>query len=453
MGSKSIAEFRCLSQRDLALCRRANVHSVEQLLSHSIQELTRKLGVHESHAIRIRNVIQRAAAPPMQCIYDQIRIPSEVPGTPLQDEPSASLDSDALDSLAASDVFHPSTSYLTLNQLRLKSFLSTGQPALDECMGGGFTKGMVSELLGESASGKTQMLLSTTVSVALALHTPQSVLLGGKGESVALITTQGRSAARHMVHRLVEITSAQLHNLPADQLQSAIHAVLRNVSIACAFSYETAQHVLCYMLPAMILRFHEQYHDHHTPPPIGLVALDSIPPLLQHDILQEESESISVSPTARAAKLHALAEQLREIAMGSADKIAVVVVNHVSDAFDQDRAYVRQAIAKNLLGSEIPKEKSPAVVPNTHLLPLSYATQAVHFSGLLSSVQHRDSHLKTAQLGLVWANCINARFLLTHTHSHSKMRRLRVVFAPNAPANRHVDFSIESKGTIVDAIH
>ncbi|WFD44491.1 hypothetical protein MPSI1_003159 [Malassezia psittaci] len=430
--------------------------SVEQLLSHSIQELTRKLGVQESYAIRIRNLVQRAAAPLMQCIYDQIyqtNTPSQVPGTPLQDEQAQFLDSPALDSLQASDVFRSSTSYVTLDQLKLKSFSSTGQPALDECMGGGFAKGMVSELLGESASGKTQLLLSTTVSVALALNTPHSVLLGGKGESVALITTQGRSAARHMVHRLVEITSAQLHDLPADQLQNAIHAVLRNISIACAFSYETAQHVLCYMLPAMILRFLEQSHDQHTPPPIALVAIDSIPPLLQHDMLQQDSESISISPTARAAKLHALAEQLRDIALGSAEKIAVVVVNHVSDAFDQDRAYVRQAIAKNLLGSESPMEKPYPAIHTTHILPLSYATQAVHFSGLLSSVQHRDSHLKTAQLGLVWANCINARFLLTHTLSHSKLRRLSVVFAPNAPANRHVDFSIESRGTIVHAIH
>lgn len=423
----------------------AGLHSVEQVLIEPRADLARRLAVSEDHAARIRTAIQRAAAPPTQCVWDALltdTTPDIVPGTPRADEPTPSPAAHAAPTAA-------------------HAFLSTGVASLDACLGGGYARGMVSELLGESAAGKTQLLLYTAVHTALALDTPDSVALGGPGRGVALITTHGRSAARHMVQRMVNMAHACLQDTlgaRADTacLAHATRVLLRNVTIACAFTFDAAQHVLCYTLPGMLQRSPTRQRDAaHDPPAIALVVLDSVPPLLQDDSLQEEPppRSATSAHTLRAARLHAIAEWLRRLAAGTYARdasathrpLAVVVVNHVSDAFEHDQALVRHAHA--LRTAEDGTSLAPRHAPDaTHLLPLPYATQAAHFSGLLASVQRGDDALKTAQLGLVWANCVNARFLVSHTPQRGTTRRLAVVFAPHATAGHAAYFAITPRG-------
>ncbi|WFC96507.1 DNA repair protein rhp57 [Malassezia brasiliensis] len=442
MHGALVSDVASLGARDKALCRRAGLHSVEQVLIKPRADLARRLAVSEDHAARIRSAIQRAAVPPMHCVWDTLHTDTTtstvVPGTPRADEPGPSPVGPAAPTPA-------------------QAYLSTGVASLDACLGGGYARGMVSELLGESAAGKTQLLLYTAVHTALALNTPDSVALGGQGRGVALITTHGRSAARHMVQRMVTMAHACLQDVlgaraDATSLAQAMRTMLRNVTIACAFTFESAQHVLCYTLPGLLERTHTHQRDAHDPPPIALVVLDSVPPLLQDDSLQEEEpRSATAAHTLRAARLHALAEWLRRIAAGAhasdaatTRPLAVVVVNHVSDAFEHDQALVRHAHA---LRTSEDTAFSPRYAPDpAHLLPLPYATQAAHFSGLLASVQRGDDALKTAQLGLVWANCVNARFLVSHTPQRGTARRLAVVFAPHAPAGHAAYFAITPRG-------
>ena len=387
-------------------------------------DLARRLHVPEEHAARIRNAVQRAAAPMPRCVWDEVERSARygvVPGTPGADEP---LDYPAAAGMAPAG-----------------AFVSSGSHALDACLGGGYARGIISEILGESSAGKTQLVLHTAVTTALGLGTSASVTAGGAGAGVALITTHGRSAARHMVHRMVHMAHAVLEAADAPDTPALVErgtrVMLRNVSIACAFTFDSAQHVLCYTLPGMIARQRDAGRD------VALVVLDSVPPLLQDDSLEEPTARASAH-SVRAARLHALAEWLKRLAAGGAaardaGPLAVLVVNHVSDAFDHDKALVRHALAH---GGGTPVHPR---IDAAHLLPLPYAPQAAHFSGLLASVQRGDQDLKTAQLGLVWANCVNARFLVAHT-PHAAMRRLAVVFAPTARAGDAALFAVTPRG-------
>ena len=148
-------------------------------------------------------------------------------------------------------------------------------------------------------------------------------------------------------------------------------------------------------------------------------------------------------------RLLALGDWLKRLAAGrpgtSAQRRAVVVVNHVSDAFAPEKTLVRDALAQG---------HGPAA---EHTLPLAYQPQAAHFSGLFACVTgaapgagvvRLESDLKTAQLGLVWANCLNARFLVSNARrtAGGQVRRLRAVFTPMGPDRSEALYTITAGG-------
>ena len=59
-----------------------------------------------------------------------------------------------------------------------------------------------------------------------------------------------------------------------------------------------------------------------------------------------------------------------------------------------------------------------------------------------------DSDLKTAQLGLIWANCLNARFLVSNARrtAGGQVRRLRAVFTPMDPGGSEALYTISTGG-------
>lgn len=313
--------------------------------------------------------------------------------------------------------------------------LTSGDPQIDAALGGGFYRGMVSELLGESSCGKTQLVMYTAVCTALGLGTPDCVLSGGAGRSVAIISTSGQSAVRRMVDRMVQMTRA----LAGGAADTAVSAMLHNVFLTSALTYEAAEHVLCYTLPGLL-----------THRDVALVVLDSVPPLFQEDSLPAPAPAPAApAHTVRAARLLALGDWLKRLAAGrpgtSAQRRAVVVVNHVSDAFAPEKTLVRDALAQ---GHGTAAE---------HTLPLAYQPQAAHFSGLFACVTgaapgtgdvRLESDLKTAQLGLVWANCLNARFLVSNTRrtAGGQVRRLRAVFTPMRPHRSEALYTISAGG-------
>ncbi|CEH15006.1 DNA repair protein RHP57 [Ceraceosorus bombacis] len=87
--------------------------------------------------------------------------------------------------------------------------LSVGDDTLDDLLGGGVRCGMLTEVVGESSSGKTQLLLQ--LAAATALGPPDEsgeadpwALSGG----VAIMTPNGRAGAYAIVKRLSEIGDA-----------------------------------------------------------------------------------------------------------------------------------------------------------------------------------------------------------------------------------------------------
>ena len=419
----------------------AGYDGVERILGDTVASLAKNLNATETHARHIRMTVERAVAPMQSSIWNLLdgSEDSVVSGTPGEDDEGKDA-SFAMQSLRE-------------NQ---HGVVPSGVLTLDACLNGGFARGMVSEIVGESSVGKTQLCLHVAVCTALGLHTAthrpaaHAVVSGGNGRAVALIATKGRSAAQHMVNRMAEMAreileewygkqgtypAAYVHN----RVEDGVRLVLENVYLACAFTFDTAEHLLRYTLPGLISR------KRLTSNPVELVVVDSIPPLLQEDFhdtaLPETSASIH---SVRAFRLHELASLLKRLADGT---IAVIVTNHVNDAFAQDAALVQRALADE----EIPWSKADLEIPyrkesQTVSLPLNYTLQAAHFSGLLAYVPRKENcdikmttflaerDSKVAQLGLVWTNCINARFLLTHDRNKSRndhrIRRFRVVFSP-----------------------
>lgn len=424
----------------------------------TVASLAKNINATETHARHIRTTVERAVTP-MQCsmwnLLDGYE-DSVVLGTPGEDEECIAIS------------FGVQSKHENLHEV-----VSSGVPTLDACLNGGFSRGMVSEIVGESSVGKTQLCLYVAVCTALGLDSEMhrsaahSVVNGGNGRAVALITTKGRSAAQHMVNRMAEMAreilkewygkqgiypTTYMHN----RVEDGVRLVLENVFLACAITFDTADHLLRYTLPGLISR------KRHTSNPVELIVVDSIPPLLQEDIHDTAPPETTASlHSIRAFRLHSLASLLKRLAVGI---VAVIVTNHVHDAFAQDAALVQRALAEN----ELPCSKADLEMPHRmeqqHVsLPLDYTLQAAHFSGLLAYVPRKENcdatmttflaerDSKVAQLGLVWTNCINARFLLVHDRNRSKdgngLRRFRVVFSPTcSESNGEVHIRITRQG-------
>lgn len=430
--------------------------------------LARELNVSEAQAKNIRHIIERAMAPPHPSAWDMLHTDTLcVPGTPHQDDASPHV---------SSPVAWCTPPARPRPLAAACGFLSSGNATLDKYMGGGFAKGMVSELVGESASGKTQLILYTTVCTALGLTldespAPYSVLCGGPGRAVAIITTHGRSAARHMVRRMVDITRnlvrswyLQHVDLTGDEMDSrvdmAVEKVLANVFLACALTFESVEHVLCYTLPGLMTRMRTT-----TTLTMPLIVIDSIPPLFQEDAMDPDQE-MAKHHSVRAARLHALAQWLKRLATGTpTESAAVVVTNHVKDAFASDTALVRHALAQAHLPLSNPDAPSQCI--SAEAPPVLFGLQAAHFQGLLACIpsvapfpsEANLPALKSAQLGLVWSNCINARYLMAvmaEPHgiaTASAPRRFRTVFAPTCPsAAPEVEFLVTRAGIHASAV-
>lgn len=442
---------------------KAGYDGAERILADSVSTLAKNMNISETLARQIRFIVERAVAPAQTSIYDLLDPSSKsvVLGTPGEDDEYSYL---------------PSWGHESGWK---QTFVSTGSSSIDDSLNGGFAKGMISELVGESATGKTQFCLYVTVCTALGLPAenqhpkPSSYLRGGKGKSVALITSKGRTAAQHMVSRMVEIAQQLLRlwfeqpSVPdthVDELvEKGIKLLLGNVFLACTNTFESAEHVLCYILPGLVSR------KMFSLSAFELLVLDSVPPLIQEDVHENIlSDSPASQHSVRASRLHALACFLKRLAFGAgnAASMAVIVVNHVHDAFLHDAALIRRARACGELPYGcLDHDAMQSVIQHKASLPLAYTPQAAHFSGLLAYVPYAkhyasSSHsieadincLKMAQLGLVWTNCINARFLLAHVRCPNKIqlpaRRFRVVFSPTCaqPAPPEVLFTITRKG-------
>ncbi|CAL5870682.1 uncharacterized protein PFLUO_LOCUS4922 [Penicillium psychrofluorescens] len=182
--------------------------------------------------------------------------------------------------------------------------ISTLDPALDALLGGGIPAGYVTEITGESGSGKTQFLLSILLSVQL----PKSK--GGLDRRAVYISTE-HPLSTPRLSQLLECHPC-LSSLPDDEKPS-----LQNVLAINAMDLETQDHILNFQLPVAIARYN-----------VGLVVIDSI----TSNYRAEHSSNSMLALSARSSELAKLGQLLRNLAVKH--DIAVVLANQVSDRFD-----------------------------------------------------------------------------------------------------------------------
>ncbi|KAI0303391.1 P-loop containing nucleoside triphosphate hydrolase protein, partial [Multifurca ochricompacta] len=232
--------------------------------------------------------------------------------------------------------------------------VTTGDTLLDQMLGGGIRVGMIWELAGEGASGKTQLALQLSLLVQL------PVTQGGLNGSACYLTT----STSLPTPRLIEL----LHENP---LLLGSHCNLDNVQTSVIKSVNSLLYVLSQVLPATIDAAKARFM------PLKLLIIDSLA-----DLLLEDKISTTTTLADRSRNLSAIAAQLH--ALAATHQLAVVAINRVTDVWERPNA------DPGLSGE------------------LIYADHARIFGCA-------EGGSKSAALGLVWANQVNARIMLTRT--------------------------------------
>ncbi|KFZ10684.1 hypothetical protein V501_05079, partial [Pseudogymnoascus sp. VKM F-4519 (FW-2642)] len=179
--------------------------------------------------------------------------------------------------------------------------ISTLDPSLDCLLSGGFPAGYITEVTGESGSGKTQLLLLLLLAVQLpAPH--------GLNRAAIYITTESSLPTT----RLAQLRAA--HPILADTSLSRVLTIP-------ARDLETQDHILRFQLPLAIRR-----HN------IGLVVIDSIAANFRAEFEHSAGGGAHGANMARrTAELVGLGALLRGVARS--EGVAVVVSNQVADRF------------------------------------------------------------------------------------------------------------------------
>lgn len=208
--------------------------------------------------------------------------------------------------------------------------ISTLDPALDAALGGGFPTGVLSEVVGESGVGKTQLLLSLLVAVQL----PPPRGLGRKALYIA-------SEAPLTTSRLTQIIRTHPDH---ETLQK--HCSLQSIATINTPDLEAQEHILMHQLPVQLAKA-EQFGG--VAGSFGLVVLDSVAanfrPFFGGNLGDRggggDSNKGSGAPSGRGNSLAARSLELTRLGillrtLAQKHNLAVVVANQVADRFDGD---------------------------------------------------------------------------------------------------------------------
>ncbi|KIK63879.1 hypothetical protein GYMLUDRAFT_196861 [Collybiopsis luxurians FD-317 M1] len=316
--------FASLSSSQRALLQRGNIASVSDLILTPVQDIARRSRVSP---LEIKSIVDAV------CKSSPINAP-------------------------------------TLAQLSLPNscaICTSGDTLLDAALGGGFRTGMLWEVVGESAAGKTQLGLRTSLLVQLP---PQ---LGGLAGSACYLLTSGKLPTS----RLLQI--AKNHTLLASSRQSS----LDDIHTMPIPTVEFFVQALTKLLPEFIQLKLKEHESDPTVKPVKLVVIDALGELF-HSSDKTSTQTLvqrSHNITEISAHLHSIASKYG---------IVVLILNEVVDAF----------------------ERRSNVDDDSSLLGLPYAEQSQWF-GRAHNIPGEER--KEATLGLVWANQVNARIMMSRT--------------------------------------
>ena len=249
--------------------------------------------------------------------------------------------------------------------------------------------GLPTDTLVFSAAGKTQLALQLSLLVQL------PVAQGGLNGSAIYLTNSGGGLP---TPRLVQL----LHEHP---LLAGSRCTLDNVQTSTTKSVSSLLHLLSDVLPASIVNAAKAAaaagRSAPSRPPLKLLVIDSLAELLHHD---DDGAKTSTSTLAeRSRNLSAIAAHLH--ALAATHQLAIVALNRVTDTWDRDRT--QQQLADPARPGE-----------------LLYADHARIFG-------RAEGGSKSAALGLVWANQVNARIMFSRTER--RHHYYRVPPQPSSP--------------------
>jgi DNA repair protein RAD57 len=325
--------------------------------------------------------------------------------------------------------------------------MSTGAGhAFDTLVGGAIRTGSITEIVGEScaaalvrrfcrshahsATGKSNFCMQ------LAIQAQLPVELGGLAAS-ALYLTSETSQSAFPSNRLLEIARTVRTAIEGAKGAPTQAELLANVHLGNAADFEALDLILAHHARGLATELRAR-----RKPRLGLLIVDSIAAPSRADFATNTISGLND----RAKALSLLSDLLKRLACDL--KLAVVVVNQVSDVFSIP--LVRR-IGSNSLSSEgggslLPPP--PRQTDDDDELELSYDAQARFFDGQAPALH------KQAALGLVWANAVDTRlmFSLTRRQHRSEgaaatIRRATLVFSPFAPPGS-VDYIIGEPGLI-----
>ncbi|KAF3491933.1 DNA repair protein RAD57 [Arthroderma uncinatum] len=278
----TIKELFLLDALEIAKCSRAPVTDIRNLTAHILEALRQDLGLGTEQEKDRNN-----EARPLQSRRDGN---DHGNGNGNVNHESSRL----LAESKASITLHPPS----------LGRISTLDPILDSALSGGISTGYVTEVTGESGSGKTQFLLHLLLSVQLpAPH--------GLSKNALYISTESDLATNRLNQLLNE--HATLQALPPDTPRPS----LDNIFTVTTVDLETQEHVINYQIPVAISRYN-----------VGLIVIDSITANYR---AESSTESVS-GLLERSWQLKKLGHLLRTLA--ATHNIAMVVANQISDGFE-----------------------------------------------------------------------------------------------------------------------
>lgn len=329
-------------------------------------------------------------------------------------------------------------------------WVSTGDMALDEALGGGLRVGTITELSGErlaeifrvghtltrSASGKSHFCLMT----ALAAQIPALTTRPGG----TLILTSEREISTDRLYGLGEFLLAAHEPrgrlAPSDLLDHILSHSVENITLL--------EHALNYKLPHILRARNGLSQTQHAAngaagkarllvKPIRLLIIDSITALIR-GAEGNYANSTSMGLTERSRHLCAVADRLKHLATEFG--LAVLVINQVSDVF-----------ARPPVQSSTPTAPSSSQMLSQFYTdgpepPMLYATQSRWFSGQTATLQ------KEASLGIVWANAVNVRVMLSQTKRRRHLGVQDLKRKKRKPNGTHVGAQPDEEPDTVDPV-
>ena len=268
-----------------------------------------------------------------------------------------------------------------------------------------FHSDVLSISLYHSAAGKSQF----TLLLALAAQLPSLTTNPG---AVMALTSEGEVSTDRLIQLAKTMLSKHGHGRDV-----TIKTMLDSIHTNTVTDVEQLDHMLEFSVPLFLSSRRASTHSalkgerrgpiDSTKRPIRLLVIDSITALIRgatKDKTYHDATTVA-GLTSRSKHLCSVTDKLK--AMAVEYQLAVVVINQVSDVFSRPTPFPAssaQASQKSQRSSQYSQYFSDYPQP-----PMIYSTQARWFSGRSESLG------KEASMGIVWANAINTRIMLSRT--------------------------------------